>query len=300
MEEHVISFKNQEPRIDLIYTFNRKKRTQIFLNIPLLMDLLESEEKFKEYCSNQLAEEDKKDLIKISCCLFHLPTVAIPDWYNECNGKFWFNETKDKSQGQTLYEKAIGFKKRIESEIVNTSNINKDNLNFPEYPNFLNQTVIDSNESHTNHFISLKIKNLTDEKLKNVKIFNFDSKNQEQVEYSVLHSSMKYEDFLRKYQLLDNDKHTIIKTRIISKCDYKKYELKQINSNINCIVESIFGLKSSTPIKSQIYLSAFQFQQNIVDIDFKILITSNLELELEYLMPETEIIINFSILTKNK
>ena len=75
--------------VDLIFTFENKDqewfRTEVDTNS------LDSKEQFFKAVTEQLSDEEKQDLVKISCCLMGAE-VEVPLWYQECNGKFWDDE----------------------------------------------------------------------------------------------------------------------------------------------------------------------------------------------------------------
>jgi len=145
--------------------------------------------------------------------------------------------------------------------------------------------------------ISLRLTNTTDEKLHNVKIFNFDFKQQYQIKYENL-TGMAYSEFLRKWDKLESNKYNINKVRLVALCDYKKFERKQLSGKIFYKNTNVFSLSSAVPTEPMMWYSPFQEQPNIIDIERTFRILSDTEFELEYLMPDTTVDIHFFI-TKN-
>jgi hypothetical protein len=145
--------------------------------------------------------------------------------------------------------------------------------------------------------ISLRLTNKTDEKLHNVKIFNFDFKGQYQIKYENL-TGMAYSEFLRKWDKLESNKYNINKVRLVALCDYKKFERKQLSGKIFYKNTNVFSLSSAVPTEPMMWHSPYQAQPNIIDIERTFSILSDTEFELEYLMPDTTVDIHF-FLTKN-
>jgi hypothetical protein len=143
--------------------------------------------------------------------------------------------------------------------------------------------------------ISLRLTNTTDEKLHNVKIFNYDFKEQNQIKYENL-IGMSYSEFLRKWDKLESKKYTINKVRLVAICDYKKFERKQLSGKLFYKNTNVFSLSSSVPTEPMMWYSPFQEQPNIIDIERTFRILSDTEFELEYLMPDTAVEVHFFII----
>jgi hypothetical protein len=143
--------------------------------------------------------------------------------------------------------------------------------------------------------ISLRLTNTTDEKLHNVKIFNFDFKEQNQIKYENL-IGMSYSEFLRKWDKLESKKYNINKVRLVAICDYKKFERKQLGGKLFYKNTNVFSLSSSVPTEPMMWYSPFQEQPNIIDIERIFRILSDTEFELEYLMPDTAVEVHFFII----
>lgn len=94
-------------KIQFIYTF--KEKEQEILEYPVqrrseaheydfytIEDVLKSKESLSEYALNEFNDEEKNDLIKISCCVYleNGPDFEEPEWYKKCNGRLWFENGK--------------------------------------------------------------------------------------------------------------------------------------------------------------------------------------------------------------
>ena len=77
-------------KIEFIYTYNEKP--QEIVSYPFVLPILESEETLIEYALSDLSDEEKKQLVKISSCVYfeNKGEVDLPNWFNECNGKLYF------------------------------------------------------------------------------------------------------------------------------------------------------------------------------------------------------------------
>jgi hypothetical protein len=144
--------------------------------------------------------------------------------------------------------------------------------------------------------ISLTLTNETDEKIHNVKIFNYDFKEQSQIKYE--NDMMAYSEFLRKWDKLESKKYTIQKIRLLAMCDYKKFEQRQLKAELYYKNKDIFGRELVSPVQTRLFHSPLQVHDNIIDIEKSYTILSISEFELEYLMPDTTVQVHFYI-TKN-
>jgi hypothetical protein len=143
--------------------------------------------------------------------------------------------------------------------------------------------------------ISLRITNKTDDKLHNVKIFNYDFKEQNQIKYENL-IGMAYSEFLRKWDKLESKKYTIKKIRLRCVCNYKKFQNKQLEAELYYKNKDIFSKEYVNPVQTKLFYSPLQAQDNIIDIEKSYTILSNSEFELEYLMPDTAVEVHFFII----
>lgn len=139
----------------------------------------------------------------------------------------------------------------------------------------------------------IHIKNLTDEKLYDVDIFNYEHDKQRKIEYSCT-NGVPYERFLRSLSSNCLSEEKVDLFRLMAWCDYAKFQNKQLNCCLHTIYEKPNGNYSSVPTHVGIYFSAYQQQSSIVDVKndgLKIQLNNELQLRLSYLMPETEITI---------
>lgn len=140
----------------------------------------------------------------------------------------------------------------------------------------------------------VRIKNLTDEKLYDVDLFNYEHEKQNKIAYSC-GMGVEYNRFLRFLSALSEEKEQVKLLRVQVWCDYPKFRSKQLNCCLHRIIQNPNGCLESVPLEVGHYLSASQFQSDIIDIpmtdDNKIELFNELQLRLSYLMPETEMII---------
>lgn len=138
---------------------------------------------------------------------------------------------------------------------------------------------------------SFHIKNLTDEKLYDVDLFNYDHEKQNKVAYSCT-NGVDYNMFLRFLSSLNEAKEEIVMMRFIAVCDYQKFKSKQLRTCLYTIYEEPNGRKVSKPTELSIHLSAYQQQSDLIQVDLSgkstIKIFNQLQLRLAYLMPEAE------------
>lgn len=140
----------------------------------------------------------------------------------------------------------------------------------------------------------VRIKNLTDEKLYDVDLFNYEHEKQNKIAYSC-GMGVEYNRFLRFLSALSEAKEQVVLLRFQVWCDYPKFRSKQLNCCLHKIITNPNGNMQSVPLQVGNYLSPYQQQSDIIDIlmtdDNKIELFNELQLRLSYLMPETEMII---------
>jgi len=139
----------------------------------------------------------------------------------------------------------------------------------------------------------IRIKNLTDEKLYDVDLFNYKHEKQNKIKYSC-GMGVDYDKFLRILASNSLSEEKIDLIQFMAFCDYDKFRNKQIISSLSTIYEEPNGISSSIKTNIGNYFSAYQQQANIVDMkvdSLKIQLNNLLQLRLSYLMPETEIVI---------
>ena len=137
----------------------------------------------------------------------------------------------------------------------------------------------------------LHVKNLADEKLYDVDLFNYNHEKQNKVAYSCT-NGVDYNMFLRFLSSLNEAKEEIVMMRFIAVCDYQKFKSKQLRTCLSTIYEEPNGRKVSMPKELSIHFSAYQQQSDIIQVDLSgkstIKIFNQLQLRLAYLMPEAE------------
>lgn len=138
------------------------------------------------------------------------------------------------------------------------------------------------------------LKNLTDEKLYDVDLFNYNHEKQNKIAYSCT-NGVPYERFLRFLSSLNEAREEIILMRFVAVCDYGKFRQKQLNCCVHHINEEPNGRSVSTPNNLYINFSAYQQQSDIIDVPLNgrstIKLFNQLQLRLSYLMPEAEVFI---------
>ena len=140
----------------------------------------------------------------------------------------------------------------------------------------------------------IHIKNLTDEKLYDVDLFNYEHEKQNKIAYSC-GAGVDYNNFLRFLSALSEAKEQVKLLRVQVWCDYPKFRNKQLNCCLHRIITNPNGCLESVALQVGNYFMAYQHQSDIIDIpmtdDNKIELFNELQLRLSYLMPETEMII---------
>jgi hypothetical protein len=142
---------------------------------------------------------------------------------------------------------------------------------------------------------TIRVKNLTDEKLYDVDLFNYEHEKQKKIEYSCIHG-VSYGYFLRILASYDKPSELIKAMRFSAFCDYSKFQNKQLRTCIRTIYTKLDGCSSSIPTEIAIYMNAYQQQGNIIDVPIignqTIKFSNQLQLRLDYLMPESEMVIS--------
>jgi hypothetical protein len=142
---------------------------------------------------------------------------------------------------------------------------------------------------------TIRVKNLTDEKLYDVDLFNYEHEKQKKIEYSCVHG-VSYEYFLRILASYDKPSELIKMMRFSAFCDYAKFQNKQLRTCIRTIITKLDGCSASIPTEIAIYMNAYQQQGNIIDVPItdnqRIKFSNQLQLRLDYLMPESEMVIH--------
>lgn len=79
--------------IQFIFTF--ELMDQVMSDHPFDFGILRSPATLIGYAMEQLDEEEKGELLKISCAVYYddeSDASRFPEWYNKCGGKFWLDD----------------------------------------------------------------------------------------------------------------------------------------------------------------------------------------------------------------
>ena len=78
-------------QLECIYTYNKRDQEMItYKKVP--NSALDNKRNFVAFMTTILLGEEYEDLVKISACI--QSEEKPPQWYMECNGKFYFNNCK--------------------------------------------------------------------------------------------------------------------------------------------------------------------------------------------------------------
>ena len=73
--------------IDLILTYNSQPQEN--MRKEFILEKFTDKVTFLNYVMEDLNNAEKEDLLKISTCVYIDEPIDPPDWYTECNGKFF-------------------------------------------------------------------------------------------------------------------------------------------------------------------------------------------------------------------
>lgn len=132
----------------------------------------------------------------------------------------------------------------------------------------------------------VNVKNLTDEKLYDVNLIDYEHEKQKKIEFSMGVSGVLYNEFLRQLQ---HKEITIDTTYIKAHCDYSKFEKRQLSCVLLSKTQDAQGHRIDKPMFS--IIDPYQYQSNCVVINAEYPISYMSFLFLNYLMPETDITI---------
>ena len=136
----------------------------------------------------------------------------------------------------------------------------------------------------------IHIKNLTDEKFYDVKLFDYEFEKQDKIKYSCPISTVEYSQILRTLADENEPRKVIGAIRAMAFCDYKKFQSKQINCGFSVINKDINGSEVSSP--DYFIIDPYQQQDGISHKSgLEIKFYNKLQIQLAYLMPETEMTI---------
>lgn len=89
--------------------FNNKMLLQLILTFAVMeqeiinykffdKEIFKSKDDFISWIKEQLTANENEQLIKVSTCIYNYGDFNIPNWYKECNGKFYQDSNKWYSQ----------------------------------------------------------------------------------------------------------------------------------------------------------------------------------------------------------
>ena len=136
----------------------------------------------------------------------------------------------------------------------------------------------------------IKIKNNSDDKLYNVKVFDAEFEKQHKITYSSPDAGVNYSDILEKLQTSAKENKIINLLYYQASCGYEKFQRKQLHCPFKCFTRDENG--NGLVYNCQFIIDPYQNQTDSVSFritDFKLPIDKYLQIELAYLMPETEI-----------
>jgi hypothetical protein len=158
----------------------------------------------------------------------------------------------------------------------------------------LKEAPINSMKEPQLDWIEIKLKNATDEKLKDVLVFDHHEEFKGRVEYSSSVFDLGIKEFLRQLSSIQKGKYAIRFFRYIASCDLQKFADKQTNAYITAKYSDLLGKTYSIPYRPD-HLKDHdnRVYKSIADVttDRDLSFYSNLSLSLEYLMPETTLTI---------
>lgn len=79
-------------KIEFIYTYDNGKQEIGYY--PFVLPIIQDKETMLKYALTVLTEDERQQLIKISTCIYleNEGDIELPTWYNECNGKLYFDK----------------------------------------------------------------------------------------------------------------------------------------------------------------------------------------------------------------
>jgi len=193
-----------------------------------------------------------------------------------------------------LKKKLKKYKKQIEELEQPKELLNSDEL--------LTKAVYEAEKEKNQPYlewIEIKLKNLTDEKLKNVLLFDHHDEFKGMVEYSSSTFSLGMKEFLRQLSSIQKGKYAIRFFRYNAFCDLQRFADKQTNAYITASFTNLSGTSYSIPYRPDHLKdhSTNRYIKSIADVttNSDLSFCSNLSLRLDYLMPETEISIHIVV-----
>lgn len=135
------------------------------------------------------------------------------------------------------------------------------------------------------------IKNNSDDKHYNVKVFDYDHERQDKITYESGIKEISYNDILKKLSSLKENELTCGIIYITTHAGYEKFKRKQLFTTIYLKHTSLDGSITKVPIIPA--SDPYQQQLDIIVVDKIFLFDKTLQVEIESLLPETELHLRF-------
>jgi len=146
--------------------------------------------------------------------------------------------------------------------------------------------------------IVIRLKNRTDEKLRSVAVFDHLEHWAGQVEHTALLTQFPFKEFLRKMGSIQAGQWKIVTIRCHAKSEFNKFAEIQTDSGFQATYSNLWGQITSFSLKPEHLKDRdARVHKNIADIYLEdgISLDSDLQLEIDFLMPETEVSITFLV-----
>lgn len=169
----------------------------------------------------------------------------------------------------------------------------KEELNKNNSSELKEEPVNLTNEPYV-EWIEIRLKNLTDEKLKDVLVFDHHDEFKGRVEYSSSVFPHGIKEFLRQFSAIQKGKYAIRFFRYNAFCDLQRFADRQTNAYITATYSDLTGKTYSILYRpDHLKDNDNRAHKGIADVTPTngVNFYSNLSLSLEYLMPETTLTI---------
>jgi hypothetical protein len=182
---------------------------------------------------------------------------------------------------------------------INNNDLREEEKEFLPKSELKEEPVNLTKEPHV-EWIEIRLKNLTDEKLKDVLVFDHHDEFKGRVEYSSSVFDLGIKEFLRQLSAIQKGKYAIRLFRYIASCDLQRFADRQINSYITASFSNLAGIRYTIPYCPD-HLNCpdhhkdhnNRVHEGVADVTPTngVNFYSSLSLSLEYLMPETTLTI---------
>jgi len=137
--------------------------------------------------------------------------------------------------------------------------------------------------------ICIRIKNLTDKTLSDVKVFDFEHEKQQYVQYLSGIPTVTYNHILRRLASFSEPSSIIGCMRNIVTCDCEDTLLKQVECDIDLIIKTIHG-KTITD-KTKFKMNDVQQKRNACDLDVEHPFYVDSNIIIKELLPKTKVLL---------